>query len=141
MAILFDFAARVVFVGLKASFDRLRPDDSILALVRIFGCFDNEVERYALECLASHAWSKGAVKDGAVQGNAISGIELQTKQLLKAVIPHDADPAVGAPELIDHSSGNHDAVVNNVALPHRKHAVDRQEPVGVDARAVRQRRF
>lgn len=136
MIVLFVFAARVVLVGLKAPLDWLRPDDSILALVRVFGCFDNEVERNALEYLVGHAWSGSAVNDGAVQGNAISRIELQIKQLLKAVIPHDADPAVGAPELIDHAHGNHDGVVNDVALLHHEHAVDRQEPVGVDAHSI-----
>lgn len=141
MTIPFDFAARVVLSRPKAPPDRLRPDDSILALVLIFGRFDNEVERHALECLVSHAWSRGAVKDGAVQGNSISSIELQIKQLLKAVIPHDDDPAIGTPGLLDHSLGNHDSVVNNVAFLHREHAVDRQEPMGVDAHAVRQRRF
>lgn len=56
-------------------------------------------------------------------------------------MPYDADLAVGAPEFIDHSPGNHDSVLNNVALPHHEHAVDRQESVGVDAHPVRQRRF
>lgn len=79
MTVLFVFAARVVLVGLKAPLDRLRPDDSVLALIRIFGRFDNEVEWYALEYLVGHAWGGSAVKDGAVQGNAISRIELQIK--------------------------------------------------------------
>lgn len=57
MTILFGFATRVVLVGLKAPIDRLRPDDSILALVRVFGGFDDEVVRDALECLVCHAWS------------------------------------------------------------------------------------
>lgn len=57
MTILFGFATRVVLVGLKVPFDLLRTDDSILASVRIFGRFDNEVERDALVCLVSHVWS------------------------------------------------------------------------------------
>ena len=52
-------------------------------------------------------------------------------------IPHDADPALGAPEPIDHLPGDHDCVVYDVALSHRGHAVGRQEPVDVDARPVR----
>lgn len=76
MTVLFVFAARVVLVGLKAPIDRLRPDDSILALVRVFGGFDYEVVRGALECLVCHAWSGSAVKDRAVQGDAISEINL-----------------------------------------------------------------
>lgn len=113
--------------------DRLRPDNSTLLLVRIFRRFENEVDRYALECLGRHAWSGGAVKDGSVQGNAISRIELQIKKLLNAVIPHDADSAVDASEPIDHSPGNHDGIVEDVALSQSEHAADRQKPVGVDA--------
>lgn len=44
---------------------------------------------------------------------------------------------VGAPEPIDHSPGNHDGIVCDLALLLREHAVDRQEPVGVDAHPVR----
>lgn len=76
MTILFGFATRVVLVGLKMPFDRLRSDDSILALVRIFGRFDDEVVWSALECRVSYAWTRGTVIDGAVQGDAISGINL-----------------------------------------------------------------
>lgn len=76
MSILFDFVVRVVLVGLKAPLDRLRSDDSILPLVCKFGCFDNKVVRDALECLGSYAWTRGAVKDGAVQRYAISRIKL-----------------------------------------------------------------
>lgn len=75
MTILFDFAARVVLVGLKVPFDRLRPDCSTLTLVRMFGRFDNEVVWGALKCFGSYAWTWGNVMDGAVQGNAFSGIE------------------------------------------------------------------
>lgn len=57
MTLLFGFATRVVLVGLKVPFDLLRTDDLILASVRIFGRFDNEVERDALVCLVSHVWS------------------------------------------------------------------------------------
>lgn len=42
---LIDFSARVLLVGLKAPLDRLRPDDSILAAIRIFERFDNEASR------------------------------------------------------------------------------------------------
>lgn len=55
MTVSFGFATRVDLVGLKVPSDRLRPYDSILALVRISGRFDNEVVRDALECLGSHA--------------------------------------------------------------------------------------
>ena len=52
-------------------------------------------------------------------------------------VPHDTDPALGAPELIDHSPGNHDGVVHDIALTFREYAVDRQEPVGEDAHPAR----
>lgn len=40
-------------------------------------------------------------------------------------MPHDVNPGIGAPELIDHPPGNYDCVVNDVALSHREYAVDR----------------
>ena len=56
-------------------------------------------------------------------------------------MPHDADPAVGAPELIDHSPDNYDCIVIDASLLHREHVVDRLEPVGVDAHPERKGRF
>lgn len=76
MTVPFVFAVRVVLVGLKVPFDLLRTDDSILALARIFWGFDDGVVRDVLECLVCHAWSRSAVKDWAVQGDAITGINL-----------------------------------------------------------------
>lgn len=73
----------------------------------------------------------------ASQGNAISRIYLPILKSLKEVIPHDAYPAVGPPELLDHSFGNHDSFVRDVGLSCREHAVDRQEPVGIDVHPVR----
>lgn len=43
---------------------------------------------------------------GIVPDNVISRIALAIQRPLKAGIPHDADPTVGAPELFDQSSGN-----------------------------------
>lgn len=51
MTVPFIFAVRVVLVGLKVPFDLMRTDDSILALVRIFGRFDDGAVRNALERL------------------------------------------------------------------------------------------
>lgn len=65
MTMLIDFSARVLLVGLKAPFDRLRSDNTALSLVRIFVRFDDEVVRNALERLVNQAWSWGAIKDGA----------------------------------------------------------------------------
>lgn len=55
----------------------------------------------------------------------------------KAGMPYDADPAVGEPESIELSPGNLVSAVCDVVLSHREHAVDRQEPVGVDTHPVR----
>lgn len=40
-------------------------------------------------------------------------------------MPHNADSAIGAPELLDHSPGNHDSADNDVALSYRDHVVGR----------------
>lgn len=53
---------------------------------------------------------------GIVPDNVISRIALAIQRPLKAGIPHDADPAVGAPVLLDQSSGKQDSVVYGAAL-------------------------
>lgn len=50
---------------------------------------------------------------------------LPIQKPLKAAISHDADPALGAPEPLDQSPGNHDSAANDVTLSHCEHAVDR----------------
>lgn len=45
--------------------------------------------------------------------------------------------AVGTPEFLNHSPGNYDGIVYDVALSYREHAADWQESVGVDAHPVR----
>lgn len=52
MVVFFDFAAWVILVWQKATFDRSRPDDSILLLICVLGRFDNEIVRDALKDLA-----------------------------------------------------------------------------------------
>ena len=59
---------------------------------------------------------------GIVPDNVISRIALAIQRSLKAGMPYDADPAVGAPELLDQSPGNHDGAVYGAALSHREHA-------------------
>lgn len=51
----------------------------------------------------------------------------------EAVVPHDADPSVRASELPDHAHWDLYAVVDDVALTDRVHAVDRQAVIAVDA--------
>ncbi len=53
---------------------------------------------------------------GIVPDNVISRIAPAIQRPLKAGIPHDTNPAVGAPELLDQSSGNQDSVVYGAAL-------------------------
>ena len=53
---------------------------------------------------------------GIVPDNVNSRIALAIQRPLKAGIPHDADPAVGAPVLLDQSSGKQDSVVYGAAL-------------------------
>lgn len=48
---------------------------------------------------------------GIVLDNVISRIAPAIQRPLKAGIPHDADSAVGVPELLDQSSGSQDSDV------------------------------
>lgn len=52
---------------------------------------------------------------GIVPDNGISKIALAIQRLLKAGIPHDANPAVDAPELRDQSSGYQGSAVYGAA--------------------------
>ncbi len=71
------------------------------------------------------AWSWGAIEDEIVQRSLITRSTLPILWPLEAAIPHDADSAIGATELFDHSPGNHDSADNDVALSYREHAVGR----------------
>lgn len=51
----------------------------------------------------------------------------------EVAVLHDADPSVRASELPDHTHWDLDAVVDDVALTDRVHAVDRQAVIAVDA--------
>lgn len=51
----------------------------------------------------------------------------------EAVVPHDADPSVRAPELLDHALRDLDRTVDDVVLADRAHAVDGQTVIAVDA--------
>jgi len=76
VSVFFDNASRVNLVWQKTTFDRSRPDDSILLLICVLVRFDNEIVRDASERLTSQAWSWNAIEDGGVQGYAISRIDL-----------------------------------------------------------------
>lgn len=109
----------VVFVRLKTPLDRLRSDDSMLALIRIFGRFDNEAARDALECLVSHAWIREYRKRRGRAGKCRFRNQSSYLRPYKAVISHDAKLNVSTPEPIDHSPCNRDGVVCDGALLHR----------------------
>ena len=51
----------------------------------------------------------------------------------EAVVLHDADPPVCAPELLDHSHRDFHGVVDDIVLADRVHAVDRQASISVEA--------
>ena len=76
-----------------------------------------------------------------MHGNAIFRVAFSIRKPLEAVIPHDVDSIVGAPELINRSLDNQDGAIYDVALSRHEHAADRQEPVAVDIHPVRCRRF
>lgn len=51
----------------------------------------------------------------------------------EAFVPHDADPSVRAPELLNHSHRDFRGVVDNIVLADRVHAVDGQASISVEA--------
>lgn len=51
----------------------------------------------------------------------------------EAVVLHNADPPVRAPELLDHSHRDFHGVVDDIVLADRVHAVDGQALVSVEA--------
>ena len=122
MTILFGFATRVVLVGLKVPFDLLRTDDSILASVRIFGRFDNEVARDALKDLADQFWPGDAVGDGTVGVDASVFGNVSVGEVREADVLHNADPSVFASELLDHTFRDFHGVVDDIVLADRVHA-------------------
>lgn len=52
----------------------------------------------------------------------------------EAVILHNADPPVRAPELLDHAHRDSHGVVDDIVHADRVHAVDRQASISVEAR-------
>lgn len=93
--------------------------------------------RDVLKDLAYQLWPGDTVGDGAVGVDASVFGNVSVGEAREAVVLYNADPPVGAPKLLVHSFGNYDSIINDVALSHCEHAVDWQEPVGVDAHPVR----
>lgn len=68
----------MILVWQKATFDWSRPDDSILLLICVLGCFDNEIVRDALKDLAYQFWPGNAVGDGTVgvDASVVGGVSV-----------------------------------------------------------------
>lgn len=133
MVVFFNFAARVFLVGYKTAFDRLRPDDSVLTLICVLGRFNNEIVRDALKDLVDQFWSGYAIGDGAVSVDAFVIGDVSVGEAREAVVLHNADPPVRAPELLDHAYRDFYGVVDDIVLADRIHAVEGQASISVEA--------
>ena len=133
MVVIFKFAARVILDWEKTTFSRSRPDDSILLLICVLGRFDNEIVRDALKDLAYQFWPGDAVGDGTVgvDVSVVGGVSVGEAR--EAVVLHNADPPVRAPELLDHAFRDFHSVVDDIVLADRIHAVDGQASISVEA--------
>lgn len=133
MVVFFDFAAWVVLVGYKTAFDRLRPDDSVLTLICVLGRFNNEIVRDALKDHAYQFWPGDAVGDGTVGVDVSVFGNVSVGEAREAVVLHNANPPVRAPELLDQAYRDFHGVVDDIVLADRVHAVDRQASISVEA--------
>lgn len=105
----------------------------MLLLICVLGCFDNEIVRDALKDLADQFWPRDAVGDGTVgvYVPAVGGVSVGEAR--EAVVLHNADPPVRAPELLNHAYRNFHGVVDDIVLADRIHAVDGQASISVEA--------
>lgn len=103
--------------------------------------FDNEIVRDALKDLADQFWPGDAVGDGTVgvDASAVGGVSVGEAR--EAVVLHNADPPVRAPELLDHAYRDFHGVIDDIVLADRVHAVDRQGSISVEARPRSHGRF
>lgn len=90
--------------------------------------------RDALKDLAYQFWPGYAVGDGTlgVDASVVGGVSVGEAR--EAVVLHNADPPVRAPELLDHAYRDFHSVVDDIVLADRVHAVDRQSSISVEAR-------
>lgn len=89
--------------------------------------------RDALKDLADQFWPGDAVGDGTVGVDAFVVGGLSVGKAREAVVLHDADPPVCAPELLDHSHRDFHGVVDDIVLADRVHAVDGQAGIALRA--------
>lgn len=89
--------------------------------------------RDALKDLAYQFWPGNAVGDGTVgvDASVVGGVSVGEAR--EAVVLHNADPPVRAPELLNHAYRDFHGVVDDIVLADRVHAVDRQRSISVEA--------
>lgn len=90
--------------------------------------------RDALEDLAYQFWPGDAVGDGTVGVDASVVGDVSVGEAREAIVLHNADPPVRAPELLDHACRVFHGVVDDIVLADRVHAVDRQASISLEAR-------
>ena len=95
----------------------------------------------AFKDLADQFWPRDAVGDGTVgvDASVVGGVSVGEAR--EAVVLHNADPPVRAPELLDHSYRDFHGVVDDIVLADRVHAVDGQASISVEARPGSHRSF
>lgn len=89
--------------------------------------------RDALKDLAYQFWPGDAVGDGTVGVDAFVVGGVSVGKAREAVVLHNADPPVHAPELLDHAFQDFHSVVDDLVLADRVHAVDGQGSISVEA--------
>lgn len=89
--------------------------------------------RDALKDLADQFWPGDAVGDGTVCVDASVVGGASVGETREAVVLHNADPPVHAPELLDHAYRDFHGVVDDIVLADRVHAVDGQGSISVEA--------
>lgn len=88
--------------------------------------------RGALKDLADQFWPRDAVGDGTVGVDASVFGNASVGEAREAVVLHNADPPVRAPELLDHAFRDFHSIVDDIVLADRVHAVDGQASISVE---------
>lgn len=89
--------------------------------------------RDALKDLADQFWPGDAIGDGTVRVDASVVGDVSVGEAREAVVLHNADPPVRAPELLNHAYRDFHGVVRNIVLADRVHVVDGQASISVEA--------
>ena len=89
--------------------------------------------RDALKDLVGQFWPRDAVGDGTVGVDASVVGYVSVGEAREAVVLHNTDPPVRAPELLDHAHRDFHGVVDDIVLADRVHAVDGLAGISVEA--------